>query len=89
MASINLKVWTDIRENGILLDLKRDTSNEITISTIEEGRRTMTDSLAPRYSSMDELKVALEVWCIVWKGYTKNMLGNIFRMLKLLSIHQK
>lgn len=61
MASINLNVRTDIRENSILFDLKRNTLNEITISTIEEGRRIMTDSSTPRYFSMDELKVALEV----------------------------
>lgn len=61
MVIRNFNIRTTIRKNGILFDLKRDMPNETTISAIEEGRKIMADSSAPRYSSMDELKVALEV----------------------------
>ena len=60
-TAINMFLRTTIRENGIPFDLKLDTPNEITASAIEEGRRLMANSSAPRYSSMDELKAALEV----------------------------
>ena len=60
-TAINMFLRTTIRENGIPFDLKLDTPNEITASDIEEGRRLMANSSAPRYSSMDELKAALEV----------------------------
>lgn len=33
----------------------------MTTAAIEEGRKMMSDPFAPRYSSMDALKVALEV----------------------------
>ena len=57
-TAINMFLRTTIRENGIPFDLKLDTPNEITASAIEEGRRLMANSSAPRYSSMDELKAA-------------------------------
>ena len=38
-----------------------DNNNETTAAAIEEGRKMMSDSSAPRYSSMDALKEALEV----------------------------
>ena len=60
-TAINMFLRTTIRENGIPFDLKLDTPNEITASAIEEGRRLMANSSAPRYSRMDELKAALEV----------------------------
>ena len=60
-TAINMFLRTTIRENGIPFDLKLDTPNEITASAIEEGRRLMANSSAPRYSSLDELKAALEV----------------------------
>lgn len=60
-TAINMFLRTTIRENGIPFDLKLDTPNEITASAIEEGRRLMANCSAPRYSSMDELKAALEV----------------------------
>ena len=60
-TAINMFLRTTIRENGIPFDLKLDTPNEITASAIEDGIRLMANSSAPRYSSMDELKAALEV----------------------------
>lgn len=49
-----------IRVHGIPFDLKLDEPNEITKATIEEGRKIMSTLSAPRYSSVDDLKAALE-----------------------------
>lgn len=60
-TAVNMFLRTAIRENGIPFDLRLDVPNEATASAIEEGRRLIADPSAPRYSSMDELKAALEV----------------------------
>lgn len=60
-TAVNMFLKTVIRQNGITLDLRLDVPNETTASAIEEGRKLMNDSSAPRYSSMDELKTALKV----------------------------
>lgn len=60
-TAVNMFLRTAIRENGIPFDLRLDVPNEATASAIEEGRRLMADPSAPRYSSMDELKAALEI----------------------------
>ena len=60
-TAVNMFLRTAIRENGIPFDLRLDVPNEATASAIEEGRRLMADLSAPRYSSIDELKAALEV----------------------------
>ena len=60
-TAINMFLRTAIREHGIPFELKLDVPNETTAATIAEGRKLMEDPSAPRYSSMDELKAALEV----------------------------
>ena len=60
-TAINMFLRTAIREHGIPFELKLDVPNETTAATIAEGRKLMDDPLAPRYSSMDALKAALEV----------------------------
>ena len=60
-TAINLFLRTTIREHGIPFELKLDVLNETTAAAIDEGRKLMDDPLAPRYSSMDALKVALDV----------------------------
>ena len=60
-TAVNMFLRTAIREHGIPFDLKLDVPNETTADAIEEGRKLMTDPSAPRYSSMDALKEALEV----------------------------
>lgn len=60
-TAVNMFLKTVIRQNGITLDLRLDVPNETTASAIEEGRKLMNDSSAPRYSSMDELKTAFKV----------------------------
>lgn len=51
---------TAIREHGIPFELKLEEPNDITAAAIEEGRKLLSDSSAPRYSSMEALKEALE-----------------------------
>ena len=60
-TAVNIFLRTAIREHGIPFALKLEVPNEITAEAIEEGRKLMADPSAPRYSSMDELKEALEV----------------------------
>ena len=60
-TAINMFLRTAIREHGIPFELKLDVPNETTEAAIAEGRKLMDDPSAPRYSSMDELKAALEV----------------------------
>ena len=60
-TAVNMFLRTAIREQGIPFELKLDVPNETTAAAIEEGRKMMSDSSAPRYSSMDTLKEALEV----------------------------
>ena len=60
-TAVNMFLKTAIREHGIPFELKLDVPNETTAAAIAEGRKLMDDPSAPRYSSMDELKAALEV----------------------------
>ena len=60
-TAVNMFLRTAIREHGIPFELKLDVPNETTAATIAEGRKLMDDPLAPRYSSVDALKAALEV----------------------------
>ena len=60
-TAVNIFLRTVIREQGIPFELKLDVPNDTTVAAIEEGRRIMADPTAPRYSSMEELKAALEV----------------------------
>lgn len=60
-TAVNMFLRTAIREHGIPFELKLEVPNETTAAAIEEGRRLMDDPSAPKYSSMDALKAALEV----------------------------
>lgn len=60
-TAVNMFLRTAIRERGIPFELKLDVPNETTAVAIEEGRKIMSDPSAPKYSSMDALKAALEV----------------------------
>ena len=60
-TAVNMFLRTAIREHGIPFELKLDVPNETTEAAIAEGRKLMDDPSAPRYTSMDALKEALEV----------------------------
>lgn len=59
-TAINIFLKTTIRENGIPFELKLDVPNETTAQAIEEGRKLLNNPKTKIYSSMDELKAALE-----------------------------
>lgn len=60
-TAVNIFLRTAVREHGIPFELKLDIPNDTTTAAIEEGRKLMNDPSAPRYSSMEELKAALEI----------------------------
>lgn len=60
-SAINMFLRTTIRENGIPFPLKLDTPNQTTAQAIEEGRRIAADSSVKGYTSMDDLKKALDL----------------------------
>ncbi len=60
-SAVNIFLRTSIRKHGIPFELKLDVPSYITKAAIEEGRRLMADPSAPKYSSMADLKAALEV----------------------------
>lgn len=60
-TAVNMFLRTAIHEHGIPFELKLDVPNEITAAAIAEGRKLLEDPSAPRYTSMDALKAALEV----------------------------
>ena len=60
-TAVNMFLRTAIREHGIPFELKLDVPNDTTAAAIEEGRKLMADPLTPKYSSIDELRAALEV----------------------------
>ena len=60
-TAINIFLRTIIREHGIPFALKLDVPNDTTITAIEEGRRIASDSSVKGYSTIEDLKAALDV----------------------------
>ena len=60
-TAVNMFLRTVIREHGIPFELKLEAPNDTKAAAIEEGRKLMNSPSAPRYSSMDALKEALDV----------------------------
>ena len=54
-TNLNIRLDKDIKERAEVI------FNKVTVAAIEEGKKMMSDPLAPRYSGMDDLKAALEV----------------------------
>ena len=73
-TSVNMFLRATIREHGIPFELKLEVPDDTTATAIEEGKKMLNDPSAPRYSSMDTLKAALDVW---W-----NMIFNLPLSLK-------
>lgn len=59
-TAINLFLRAAIRKHGIPFDLFLDVPNETTVAAIEEGKKLLNDPSSPKYSSMEDLKAALE-----------------------------
>ncbi len=60
-TAINMFLRSKIREHGIPFDLKLEMPTDTTAAAIEEGKKMLSDPSAPRYSSMEALKAALEI----------------------------
>lgn len=61
MATTNLNIRTDKAIKEQAEEIFNELGLNTTTAAIEEGRKLMNDPSAPRYSSMEELKAALEV----------------------------
>lgn len=59
-TAVNIFLRTAVREHGIPFALKIDVPNDTTVAAIQEGRKMLKDPTAPRYSSMESLKAALD-----------------------------
>lgn len=59
-TAVNIFLRTTVREHGIPFALKIDVPNDTTAAAIQEGRKMLKDPTAPRYSSMESLKAALD-----------------------------
>ncbi len=59
-TAVNIFLRQVIRENGIPFEVKLSVPNETTVSAIEEGRTIAHDKSVKGYSSISELKAALE-----------------------------
>ena len=59
-TAVNLFLRTAIRKHGIPFDLILDEPNETTVAAIEEGKRLLNDPFSSKYSSMEDLKAALD-----------------------------
>ena len=60
-TAVNIFLRQAIRENGIPFEVKLDVPNEITETAIKEVRAIAYDENAKSYSSMTDLREALEV----------------------------
>ena len=58
-TAVNMFLRTVVRERGIPFSLKLEVPNILTEAAIEEGRMLAYDDKAPAYSSIEELKTAL------------------------------
>ncbi|MDO4607904.1 MAG: type II toxin-antitoxin system RelB/DinJ family antitoxin [Clostridia bacterium] len=60
-TAVNIFLRQAIRENGIPFEVKLSVPNETTASAIKEGRTMAYDNSAKGYSSMSDLRAALDV----------------------------
>lgn len=60
-TAINIFLRQAIRENGIPFEVKLNVPNEITATAISEGRALAYDKDATGYSTISDLRAALEV----------------------------
>lgn len=60
-TAVNIFLRQTIRENGIPFELKLDVPNDITAAAIAEGRALARNKNVSGYSSMKDLRAALDV----------------------------
>lgn len=59
-TAVDLFLRAVVRDRRLPFEVQWDHPNATTIAAIEEGRRLARDPSAPSYSTMEELKAALE-----------------------------
>lgn len=59
-TAVNIFLRQTIRENGIPFKLNLNVPNDTTAAAIASGRRIARDPSVPGYTSMDDLKAALD-----------------------------
>lgn len=60
-TAVNMFLRSAIREHGIPFSLRLEDPNETTIAAIDEGRVLLSDTSCPSYSTMTDLKAALDI----------------------------
>ena len=60
-TAVNIFLRQTIRENGIPFELKLDVPNDITAAAIAEGRALARNTSVKGYSSIGDLRAALDV----------------------------
>ncbi|MCD7868699.1 MAG: type II toxin-antitoxin system RelB/DinJ family antitoxin [Clostridiales bacterium] len=60
-TAINIFLRQSLRTNGLPFDVRADTPNETTLAAFREGDAILADSSTKGYSSIQELREALEV----------------------------
>lgn len=60
-TAVNIFLRQAIRENGIPFEVKLNVPNETTAAAIKEGRALARDENATGFSSMSDLRAALDV----------------------------
>ena len=60
-TAVNVFLRQAIRQGGLPFEVKLDIPNETTAAAIAEGRALLRDKNAKGYTSMDDLRAALEV----------------------------
>ena len=73
-SAVNIFLRTAVRERGIPFELKLDVPNETTIAAIEEGRKMASNPSSPRYSNIDDFKLA------------KKQHRNLDRLFKVIDV---
>ncbi len=60
-TAVNMFLRAMVRQNGIPFELKLGEPNELTIASIEEGRKIALDTNIKGYNNIEDLKKALEI----------------------------
>lgn len=60
-TAINMFLRQSIRMSGIPFDVKADVPNEVTLEAIREGDKLLADKSVKGYTSIEELRAALDV----------------------------
>lgn len=60
-TAVNMFLRQVIRENGIPFELKLSVPNDTTLAAIEESRKIAYDKTVKGYSSIEDLRTALDI----------------------------